>query len=170
MRRLFSTLILFAAVIGFLSAAPPDARTLYVSGTGAVLKAEPAADAETVASLDVGDAVSVETAEGTWYRVRTEAGATGWIYRGKLAEQSPETELPPPDDLLGDLGDSGIMLAAADTARSIRGRQDETGESRTVADVSPESAEALARVLTFYVSPAELETFLREGRIGEYAR
>jgi hypothetical protein len=170
MRRMFSALILAAAAICFLSAAPPDSRTLYVSSPGAVLKAEPAADAETVISLAVGDAVSVEKAEGSWYRVRTDADDTGWIYRGKLAEQSPETELPPPDDLLGDLDDSGILLAAADTARSIRGRRDGDGESRPGADISPEDAEALNRILTFYVGPEELETFLREGRIGEYAR
>ncbi len=148
-------------------------KTLYVSSSGAALKADRSASADTIAELSSGTLLMVLDFQDRWYKVSTPDEKIGWIYRGKVSETPPGEEMPSTDDLLGDLGDSGILLAAADTSRSIRGKKQEDGEDGSVSQERlPESEKAflnaLNRILEFYTSDAEVAAFLKEGKIGEY--
>ncbi len=165
--------ILLALLVPALLPSPGPAaagKILWVSAAGARLKTDKSATSPTVAELPMGERLAVEAADGKWYRVTAaDTGDTGWIYRGKVAEAPPEDPGALPDDLLGDLGDSGILLAAADTSRSIRGLRTVEEKTRKKAVIDPEYLEALDRVLGFYTDEASVEGFLREGGIGEYA-
>ncbi len=145
--------------------------TLWVVSDGARLHAEKTAASPTVAALPLDAALTRIATDGKWHQVETEDGKTGWIYRGKVSDAKPGADGGELDDLLGDLGDLGgsdILLAAADTSRSIRGRT-RLDASDERSDIPEPLRQALDQVLSFYVSDAEVDAFLREGRIGEYA-
>lgn len=144
------------------------AGALWVVSDGARLQAEPTAVSATVAKLPLDAKLTRLGAADKWYEVRTEDGDIGWIYRGKVSETKPGDDAAGLDDLLGDLGESDILLAAADTSRSVRGLMDDR-ESEGAAPIPAYLRGALDRVLTFYVGEAEVEAFLKEGGIGEYA-
>jgi hypothetical protein len=141
---------------------------VWVASEGARLQAEQTAESPTVVRLPLETALTVIAREGKWYRVRTDGGETGWIYRGKVSGAKPGDDTAELDDLLGDLGESDILLAAADTSRSVRGVMDDPEEGEAMPIPEPYRS-AVDRVLSFYVGDAELRAFLKEGGIGEYA-
>ena len=141
---------------------------LWVVSDAARLQAEPTAVSATVARLPLDAKLTLISTADKWYEVRTADGETGWIYRGKVSDTKPGSDSAELDDLLGDLGESDILLAAADTSRSVRGLMDDR-ESEGAAPIPEPYRGALDRVLAFYVSEAAVDAFLKEGGIGEYA-
>ncbi len=155
--------LLFLAVSGAAAA-----QDLWVVSDGTRLQAEPTAASASVVRLPLDAKLTRLSTADKWYEVRTENGETGWVYRGKVSETKPGDEGGELDELLGDLGESDILLAAADTSRSVRGFMDEP-ESEGAPPIPEPYRSALDRVLTFYVGEAEVDAFLQEGGIGEYA-
>lgn len=168
MRRRFPLLLaLLAAAAGGAALAQ---TTLWVSSTGTKLKADTRATSATVADLPLGAELRVLEARDAWYRVAGPGGAEGWIYRGKVTETPPGAAPAEGGGLLGGLtGRSTIQAASADTSRSIRGLSPETTQYADGAGTPQEHREALDRILALTVSEDELERFLQDGRIGEYA-
>jgi len=162
---------LAAALLPALAALALAEASLWVSSTGAKLKADTKATAATVADVPIGAQLQVLEAKDTWYRVTAPGGAQGWIYRGKVSETAPAAPSGTGGGgLFGGLtGGSTNQAASADTSRSIRGLSPETTEYADAAGTPKENREALDRVLALKVDAAELEQFLQEGRIGEYA-
>ena len=142
---------------------------LWVSSTGAKLKEDRQALSKTVAAVEKGSELNVLEREGKWYRVTAPDGSEGWIYRGKVSEEAPAAGSNPDGGLFGALTASSIEAGASDTSRSIRGLSEETETYANAAGSPREAREALDRVLETRVANKDLEQFLREGRIGEYA-
>ncbi len=165
-----STQLLAAAAGTLLLATPALAQDrLYVASEGAKLKADKSASSDTVAELPVGTPLSVLGQEDSWYNVSA-GGRSGWIYRGKVAATPPEASKQGGDNLFGGLGSSSIAVSEADSARSVRGlTADDGGSAKPVASVA-DSKKALDGVLAERVGKKELESFLKTGRIGEYAK
>jgi len=163
---LAAALILTVAVLALAQ------TSLWVSSTGAKLKADTKATAATVADVPVGAQLQVLEARDTWYRVAAPDGKQGWIYRGKVSETPPAPATGGGGGGLFGAVTSGstIQAASADTSRSIRGLSPETTEYADAAGTPKENREALDKVLVLKVETAELEKFLQEGRIGEYAQ
>jgi hypothetical protein len=109
--------------------------------------------------------------ENRWYRVRTPGGDEGWIYRGRVSVEPPAADNGgETGNLLSGLGGSSIAADEADTARSIRGLSKET-ETYAKNTATPEKYQkALDDVLAVKVTEAEIQDFLRNGKIGEYAQ
>ena len=129
------------------------------------------ATSPTVADLPVGTELSVLGTDKSWYQVRTPEGKTGWIYRGKVSATAPAAPSGGGGGgLFGAVTSSRIEAGAADTSRSIRGLSPETAEYAETAGTPLENRQALDRVLALQIANAELERFLEQGRIGEYAR
>lgn len=146
-------------------------ETLWVTSAGARLKADTRATAATVAEVPVGTELTVLSSEGTWYEVSTADGARGWIYRGKVSASAPEASgTEGGGGLFGAITGSRIEAGAADTSRSIRGLSPETTQYAENAGTPKQYRAALDRVLERQIPEAELERFLAEGHIGEYAR
>ncbi len=160
-------------VFFFFAVVSAAGEKVWVSAKGAKLKADKKASAETIKKLPMGTGLKVLDFQKRWYKVSTNELETGWIYRGKVAKTPPATDDDMEEDLLGDLDESGIMLAAADTSRSIRGKKkkgdDDNNTSKAILE-SDEYLEALNRVLSFYTSDDEIDVFLKQGKIGEYAK
>ena len=144
-------------------------KILWVSASDAKLKSEPGAGSSTISTLDVGTEVEVVSTEGRWYKVETNTGKDGWIYRGRLSETAPVAEVSEGDDLFAGMGGSGISSKDASTSRSIRGLSKETEAYAKRQGTSADHKKSLETVLSWSVSEKSIEKFLASGKIGEYA-
>jgi uncharacterized protein YgiM (DUF1202 family) len=164
-----------AAAVGLALAVATPAMAqsaLYVTSEGAKLKADKSASSDTVAELSVGAQLSVQAQEDSWYKVST-GGKSGWIYRGKVSATPPEPSKQGGDNLFGSAGSSGIMVSEADSARSMRGLAEEEAAAKSAGRPARPLADyknALNQVLSEKVSRKELDSFLKAGKIGEYAK
>jgi len=109
----------------FLSGEIFAQEKLWVTSDNATLKAGQTSLSETVATLPVGTELSVVSCEDKWYRVSTDSGQNGWIYRGKVAKSPPEIN-EEEEDFLDALPGTSIQADSSDTSRSIRGLSPET--------------------------------------------
>ncbi len=162
--------LLFSLALLLLLATAAAAQQLWVNSADTPLKSARKASAETLATLQVGDEVTVLESKRRWHRVRSASGAEGWAYAGKLVDAPPQQEVAGEDGLLfGAMADSQIDTAKADSARSIRGLSPETAAYAEQRGTPAEIQQELDVILTYQVSEEQLQTFLREGGIGEYA-
>ena len=164
-----------AVIIALAGVSLAADTTLWVSSTNAALKSDKTASSDTVATLDVGTELTVITTEGKWYQVKTASGKKGWIYRGKVSDAKPDVlaEEKSGDQglggLLGSLTGSGINAESADSSRSIRGLSPEAEAYAEQTGKPQEYRDALDSVLAVKTSDKEIEQFLKNGHIGEYA-
>lgn len=157
--------VLAVALGAALAAAAGAQERVWVTSAGTKVTAEASPGSKTVAEVAVGAELRVLSTAGKWYRVTTPRGPEGWVYRGKVSTAPPAQG----GGLFGALPGSGIRVAAADTSRSIRGLSPEVEQYAQNANAPAAAKAALDRVLLYGVAPADLEAFLREGRVGEYA-
>lgn len=148
------------------------AEKRWVSSEGTTLKAEASASSENVADVKIGAEVTVVESGGRWLKVRTAAGKEGWVYAGRVSETPPAAEVS--DDGSGLFGatvqKSQITTAKADSARSIRGLSPETTKYAKDRGTPEMYKKSLDVVLARKVSGKQLKSFLKEGKIGEYAQ
>lgn len=159
-----------AALAGIFCLSLAWAQTsLYVSSQGARLQADKSATSKVIETVPVGTRVQVLQDGDRWVRIRVPSGQEGWMFRGRLSDAAPQEEKGASgDNLFGSLT-GGIRADEATTARSIRGLSPET-EAYAEARGTPKAArEALDQVMAMGITPQELETFLQQGKIGEYA-
>ena len=145
------------------------AGKVWVTSEGAKLQADKSASSSTVAKLPVGAELILTSSDGSWYQVSTGSGKKGWIYRGKVSTTPPRATSQGGGTLFAALPGSSIQANAADTSRSIRRLDSQDGSSAQRRDPAA-CHQALNDVLNLRVTEAEVERFLKEGRIGEYAR
>ena len=168
---LFTSLLVLFILLGTSFSIP---EKLWISSKNAKLKSEKSSSSKTVAILIIGAELSVIAFEKRWYNVETKNGETGWIYRGKVSESKPDT---PGDEkeggglggILDNIAGSNIQANASDTSRSIRGLSPEAEEYSKQTGKSKEVLTALDSVLELEVHDDEIEQFLKNGEIGEYA-
>jgi hypothetical protein len=146
------------------------AGKMWVGSGRAKLKTDKKTSAKTVAVLPVGTEVIVLDSARRWYQVRTPSGKEGWIYRGKLTKSPPEPEVQSEsEDFFAAFSGSDIQADEADTARSIRGLSEETEAYANRRRTPKVYRKALDGVLAMSITAAELDAFLSQGKIGEYA-
>ena len=160
--------ILVGGLILMLTGVVMAAEMLWVVSEGAKLKMEPKASSATIETLPVGSELTVDSSEGSWYKVTTKSNKKGWIYRGKVSSTQPEGKGG--GGLFGALPGSSVQVSAADTSRSIRGLSPAAKEYAASANTPEAYQEALDGVLALRVTDKEIEDFLIEGKIGEYSR
>lgn len=166
-RTLLGALLLLA--VGAVSAAGAEKR--WVTSEGTSLKAEQSVGAATVADLVVGAELDLLDSAGRWLKVRTRDGKEGWVYAGKVSDTAPVAEVSGGDGLFGDsMQKSQINTAKADSARSIRGLSPEVAQYAKQRGTPESLKKELDKVLARKVSDKEIKTFLKEGKLGEYAQ
>ena len=159
------------ALVLMMAGAVMAAGMLWVVSEGAKLKMEPKASSATIETLPVGSELTVDSSEGSWYKVTTKSNKTGWIYRGRVSSTQPEEKGDAGGGgLFGALPGSSIQVSAADTSRSIRGLSPAAKEYAASANTPEAYQKALDRVLALRVTDKEIEDFLKAGKIGEYSR
>ncbi len=161
-------LLLFTALIGFA------AEKVWVTSKGASLKVDRSSSSVTVAELARGTELVVDTCENRWCKVTTPNGKTGWIYQGRVSDAPPEISETEDEeglgDMLGGFSESSIEADASDSARSIRGLSPEATAYAKSTGKPEESQNALDHLLSLTIPAGEIEQFLKQGKIGEYAQ
>ena len=142
---------------------------MWVTSEKARLKSEPKASSATLSTVPVGAKVSVLESENRWYRIRTASGEEGWMYRGKLTDAPPSKETEASDNLFSSMQSSSISADEAQTSRSIRGLSKETEQYAQKRKTPEVYKKALDQVLAIRITDKEVDVFLKEGKIGEYA-
>ena len=142
---------------------------MWVTSDKARLKSEPKASSTTLSTVPVGSKVSVLQSEKRWYRVRISSGEKGWMYRGKLSDTPPAKETEESDTLFSSMQSSSISADEAQTSRSIRGLSKETEQYAQQRGTPEVYKKALDQVLAIRITDKEVDVFLKEGKIGEYA-
>lgn len=166
-KKTLATLVLLLALAG--TALALEKR--WVSSDGTTLKKEASISSEDLAQLPVGSELSVLEAGGRWVKVQTADGRQGWVYAGRVSDAAPAAEVAGGEGgvLGGTLQESQIATAKADSARSIRGLSPEVAQYAKQRGTPEVYKKELDKVLARKVSAKELKSFLREGKIGEYA-
>jgi len=142
---------------------------MWVTSDKARLKSKPKASSTTFSTIPVGTKVSVLESKKRWYRVRISSGEKGWMYRGKLSDTPPAKETEESDNLFSSMQSSSISADEAQTSRSIRGLSKETEQYAQKRGTPEVYKRALDQVLAIRITDKEVDVFLKEGKIGEYA-
>lgn len=178
MRGALKTITLAAMLLGVLAGSALAQQTLWVVLDRAPLRAEKSGLSAVLTELPFGAQVSMVRSSGAWVLVREATGLNAWMYQGHLSSTPALGHAASPPrlaELYAQSAKSFILAEAVDTARSTRSAgfgtagfgTAGTGGAQPGAD---ELKAALRLVLEMPLSPEQLDTFLREGGIGEYAR
>ena len=166
--RYFMTV--FSVLICLSGSAALAAETLWVTSEKAQLKTDAKASSKTIMTVPIGVEVNILESKKRWHRIRIPSGEQGWMYRGRLSDTPPE-KIPEDDsgNLFGALAGSSIKSDEASTGRSMRGLSEETEEYAKNRKTPEVYKQALDQVLALRISEKELQSFLKKGKIGEYA-
>jgi hypothetical protein len=144
------------------------AETVYVQARTAQLRAGKTSLDAVVVNVKFGDALEVVGRDGSWMEVKTSTGARGWIFANKTSPSKPSGT----NDTLAKLGRSMRSGDASSTTASAGARGlDKASEgyaNRT--GISARDREAVDRMTAYQIPDQEVEEFMREGGLGEYAK
>ncbi len=168
----FSVALLLTGLSGFSVFSD---QKVWVTSTDAQLKADSTSSSGSVANLGVGAELTVIQYKNRWYQVKTSKGTKGWIYRGKVSTSPPSEETKKSGaggigNLLGNLSGSDVQANSADSSRSIRGLSPEAEEYAKQSGTPQQHKQALDNVIALKTQKAQIEQFLKNGKIGEYAQ
>ncbi len=168
MKRLLRLAVLSCWVLTLLALPPVGAwaETVYVQSKTAKLRAGKTTLDKEVADLRFGDALTVLKREGQWLQVRTADGQTGWLFANKVSETKPKGD----DTTLAALGKSFRQREASGVTASAGARGlDKVSEDYAIrSGIKPQDRAAVDRMATYQLPDAEVEAFLKEGKLGEY--
>jgi uncharacterized protein YgiM (DUF1202 family) len=159
--------LLSMTLVASLVAGLALAETVYVQATTAKLRSGKTSLDPVVAELKFGEALEVLRKEGGWLEVRT-AAVRGWIFANKTAASKPADG----DDLLAKLGRSMRRTEASDVTASAGARGlDKVSEGYAQrAGITQQDRDAVDRMTAYKLTDQEVEDFLKDGGLGEYAK
>jgi hypothetical protein len=158
MRALIRILCLTAfCLFALLTGRAAASMDLWTAADRIPLRAGHSGDAAVLKDLPRAVSVRLLHSKGAWHFVREPGGLKGWVYQGHLGPTPPASAML---DLFAPLPESLVLAEVADTSRS----------SRSVLPPRSQDTQALWTVLELPLSRQNLEDFLREGGIGEYAK
>ena len=162
--------LFIALVIGLcLSTSVALAETIYVQAKTVKLRAGKTSLDAVVAEGKFGDALEVLRNDGNWLEVQTGAGTKGWIFAGKTTATKPAGS---DDSDLARLGKSVRRTEASDVTATAGARGlDKASEGyANRAGITQRDRDAVDRMAAYRMSDQEVDDFLKEGRLGEYAK
>ena len=148
------------------AASQARAETLYVRSEDATLRSAADAGASEVGPVARGTELTVVSRDGSWIQVQA-GGKSGWIHKLKTAADKPDTGGGALASLGGGSRDSYVK--EAESGRAARGLSPMAEKYAQNKALSPESIAAVKRMEQVVISKKEIEGFLKEGKLGEYA-
>ncbi len=144
------------------------AETVYVQARTAQLRSGKTSLDQVVATLRYGDPLEVLKKEGSWLQVKTKSGVQGWIYAGKTSKTKPSSG----DNGLAQLGRSmrGSEASAVTASAGARGLDKVSEGYANRAGISQKDRDTVDRMTAYQIPDQEVEEFLKEGGLGEYAK
>lgn len=165
------TVLPLGLMVLFLSG-PSFAETLYVKKDGTKITAEPSGLSKVVATANAGDRLEGLERKGRFYHVRLKGGKEGWVFAFRVVPASKrKSEKKDSGNLFAALGiDRSIEENEAASQASIRGLNKVSEDHAKSQGTSKEYIDAVKRMEQYLVTPRELDTFLKEGKLGEYVK
>lgn len=168
MRQLLRPLVFLTAGLAWaVLATDALADSVYVSAKTAQLRSGKTSLDPVVANLQFGQELEVVSREDKWIQVQTSSGAKGWIYSTKVSSTKPSGS---GSDLasLGERfrrGDPSVTASAG--ARGLD-KASESYANRT--GITKQYRDAVDRMTAYKIPDDEIQDFLKNGRLGEYAQ
>lgn len=158
-----------AATVGLALLLVPgllSAQTMYVSKDEVKVTEEKSPMSPVVDTLRLGDQVRVLEKSDRHYKIRTQSGKTGWVFKFKLSDQ----KVGGGGDLLSGLtGETRIAAREARTGGSIRGLKETSERYAVTKQIDPASRNAVQKMEDRAISREDLLKFQREGSVGEFS-
>jgi len=167
--RLDAPLVTLLLLSLYLLTSVALAETVFVQSKTAKLRSGKTSLDSVVADLKFGESLEVLGKEGNWLEVQTARGAKGWIFAGKTTPTKPAGG---EDDVLAKLGKSFRRTEAEDVTASAGARGlDKVSEGyANRVGITQQHRDAIDRMAAYRISDQEVEDFLKQGRLGEYAQ
>ena len=164
-----SSLFLLAGAGGLMAFWPAFslAATLFAKQDGVKVTSDKSPTSPVVATLHLGEEVTVLMEEGRLVKVKTPGGKTGWVFKFRLTEEQPSSG--------GGFGLSGLTGRKTIAAResraggSIRGLKESTEQYAQTKHIKQEHRDAVDRMEAFTIPPEELMQFKKSGHLGEFS-
>lgn len=160
--------IVFLTVAAWMLPSSNWAATLYAKQDNVKVTTEKSPTSAVIATLSLGDAVTVLSEEGRLAKVKTAKGKTGWVFKFRLTEDKPSSG----GGGLGLSGLTGRKTIAARESRaggSIRGLKESTEQYAKAKNIKQENRDAVDRMEAFSIPPDELMQFKKAGNLGEFS-
>jgi hypothetical protein len=171
MRR-FQNLIsplLYVLIFLLITIAPISAlaETLYVKSDKTKIRSSDKVKASILALLNKGTAVTVMVKSKRFYKVALDNGEKGWIFKFKLSKKAPAGS-GGGGGFADILSGSQISANESSSASSIRGLSPVSENYAKSKGISRKNIEAIDNMEAYKISSGELESFLQQGKLGEY--
>jgi len=165
----FSYVFALSLILFFVAPLALSAKTMYVKRSGTKLMSEASSKSKVMEKLGKGTAVDVSEKSGKYYKV-TAGGSSGWIFKFKLSSKAP-AGASGDADLLGELG-GRQQVAARETgsSSSIRGLSPVSEELAHKKGIPEDSINAVRSMENYKLPEGDLDRFLQQGQLGEYAQ
>jgi len=133
----------------------------------AKLHADRSASAPVVGRARVGDRAIVLERAGSWRKVSV-GGSRGWVHRSRLTKRKPSRDTVAEGNVLA-TGD--LQVARMDSAAGIRGLQPEAKQYAAYKGITQDVQDSVDRLdaLSKTIRSAELQAFMKSGKLGEYS-
>ncbi|MFC2169411.1 SH3 domain-containing protein [Acidobacteriota bacterium] len=135
------------------------AETLLVKVQTTNLRKEPKFYAQTLAVLKAGERLEKVSSQGDWVKVRTAGGIEGWIHSS--AVQTKKFDLLAMDKSLK------TQASADEVALAGKGFNKQV-EDKYKAQHSEISFAEVEKMLKMKVTPSQIRSFLKQGKLGEF--
>jgi len=143
------------------------AATLYAKQDDVKVNAEKSPTSTVIATLALGDPVTVLAEEGRLAKVKTSTGKTGWVFKFRLSEEKPSSGSG--FSLSGLTGRKTIAARESRAGGSIRGLKESTEQYAKDKQIKQEHRDAVDRMEAFSLKPDELLEFKKAGHLGEFS-
>ena len=143
------------------------ATTLYAKQKAVKVTAEKSPTSTVVATLALGDAVTVVSKSGRVAKVKTSSGKIGWVFSFRLSSTKPRARGG--SGLSGLTGRRQIAARESRTGGSIRGLKESTEQYAQDRQIKQEHRDAVDRMEAFSLTPDELLRFKETGNLGEFS-
>jgi len=143
------------------------AEKVYVQSKSAPLWAGKTSLSQTVATVQFGQELEVVRKEEPWLEVRTSDGVTGWISANRTTTTKPAGG----ESLFAKAGQAFRQTEASPVTASTGARGlDKVSEMYAYSSGIPKQyQDTVDRMAAYRIPDQEVEGFLKEGRLGEYA-
>ncbi len=160
----------FFLAVALVCPASLFAETMYVkTAETKVMKAE-SAQADVIQVLDEGTAVEVTQKSSKFFKVALPGGKEGWVFKFKLSADAPAGG-GGGDGMLESIGGKQKIAAReSGSGSSIRGLSPVSEKHAQSKGISAKNIQSVKQMESFKVSREDLEKFLRDGKLGEYAQ
>ncbi len=163
-RRFFSFFLVF---LFFTIPSFSSAETWYVKSSKTKVTQKPSPRSKKVAVLTAGTPVKILKKDKRFFKISTK-GKSGWVFKFKLTNKKPSGSKRG-GGLDGLLGNQKMAAAESSSGSSIRGLSPISEKHAKAHGVSEENIKAVQQMEEYSISANELDQFLSEGKLREYA-